>query len=99
MSNIFNPFGFEPSDISFISLGLLLVGVVGAVIAGALLDKTKSYKISMHATTFMIAIATTLLMVSLKWNADRRWTIGVRSYFLDFLPLLFSRFLTLMLQN
>merc|ERR1712014_559965 len=43
MSNIFDPFGFKPSGVAFVSLGLLLSGVVGAVIFGMLLDKYKLY--------------------------------------------------------
>lgn len=61
LSNVFDPFGFTPSEVSFISLGLLTTGVVGAVTVGAFLDKFKMYKISMILASGVVVILTALL--------------------------------------
>ena len=62
MSNIFDPFGFKPSAVAYVSLALLVSGVIGAVIFGCLLDKWKLYKLLMSICASIVCIATCLLM-------------------------------------
>ena len=94
MSNVFDPFGFKPSEVSFISLGLLLSGVVGAIVAGAILDRTKLYKVSMHVITFMIASLTALLILVLTYIEQKAVLIGVLMvggfFSTGYVPLCFS---------
>ena len=65
MSNIMDPFGFLPSEIAFICLGLLFSGVLGAVLIGFFLDKTKLYKCSMGSTAFIITVGSILIIGTL----------------------------------
>lgn len=65
MSNIFDPFGFKPSAVAFVSLGLLVAGVTGAVIFGILLDKFKLYKFLMSFCAGVVCIASSLLMATM----------------------------------
>ena len=53
MSNVFDPYGYQASEVSFISLGLLVAGVIGAVAVGAILDRFEKYKLIM---TVMLAL-------------------------------------------
>ena len=77
MSNVFDPFGFEPSEIAFVLLALLLTGVIGAVVTGAFLDKTKLYKVSMHAITFLIALSTSVLIATLSYVDSKALLVGL----------------------
>ena len=67
ISNVLDPFGFNPSEISFLCLGLLGAGVAGAVIAGAFLDRTKLYKVSMHSIMLIVTIVTGGVVANLHW--------------------------------
>ena len=40
LSNIFDPFDYSQSELSFICLQLLLAGVVGTILSGAIIDRT-----------------------------------------------------------
>ena len=53
ISSIFTPFGLSSHDISMVGLYLLLSGILGAVIVGAWVDRTGTYK----ATTLVLCIA------------------------------------------
>ena len=70
MSNVFDPYGFQPSEIAFLCLGLLFVGVLGAVLFGCFLDCTKLYKITMHVTMIVVIFATGACIVVLKWFTE-----------------------------
>ena len=67
MSNVFDPYGFLPGEIAFLCLGLLLVGVTGAVVFGVFLDKTKLYKITMHITMVLVILSIGSVNVVLTW--------------------------------
>ena len=73
MSNIFVPFGWEPSKIAFVCVGLLVSGVIGAVAFGAFLDKTRLYKASMIINLLAITISTGGLLVLLTWFLGVNW--------------------------
>ena len=95
VSSLFDPFGFRPSEVSFICLGLLVFGVVGAVGIGPILDRTKKYKICMHICTMMVTILTGLLVMSLNFYPNEALPIvgllclgGV--FATSYLPLCFS---------
>ena len=70
MSNVFDPFGFLPSEIAFLCLGLLAIGVTGAVVFGLFLDKTKLYKITMHVTMVVVIVAISSCNVVLTWFTE-----------------------------
>ena len=46
ISSIFSPFGLSPSEISMVGLYLLLAGIFGAIVVGAIVDRTGAYKIT-----------------------------------------------------
>jgi len=75
MSNVFDPFGYSPSEVSFISLGLLVAGVVGAISVGALLDKFEKYKLLMSLSLGLVTLATAAVVGSLYFNASKATTI------------------------
>ena len=56
--------------IAFLCLGLLLVGVTGAVLFGVFLDRTKLYKITMHVTMVVVIFATGSCIVIFKWFTE-----------------------------
>ena len=70
VSNLFDPFGYSSSELSFICLQLLLAGVVGAVVIGALMDKTRKYKLAMQLITFTITISTIMVIVVLTFYRE-----------------------------
>lgn len=71
MSNVFDPFGFSPSEVSFISLGLLIAGVVGAISVGAFLDKVAKYKFLMGFSLALVCVSTASVICSLYFDAAR----------------------------
>jgi len=71
MSNVFDPFGFEPSEVSFISLGLLVSGVVGAISVGAFLDKFEKYKLLMSLSLGLVCISTACVVYSLYLDTSK----------------------------
>jgi len=77
MSNIFDPFGFNASGVAFVSLGLLVSGVIGAVIFSILLDKYKLYKFLMSFCAGVVCIATTLLMTTMFMLPDVKAFIAI----------------------
>ena len=77
MSNIFDPFGYKPAELSSIALMLLGSGVVGAIITGLIIDKTGAYKSTMHVVTFMTGVSTWMLIVTLTWfTANQSMFLG-----------------------
>jgi len=71
MSNIFDPFGFSPSEVSFISLGLLVSGVVGAISVGAFLDKFEKYRLLMGLSLGLVCISTFSVASALYMDAPK----------------------------
>lgn len=70
VSNLFDPFGYSASELSFICLMLLGSGVFGAIIIGAFIDRTRMYKQTMIVLTGMIAVATAMVICTLTWFLD-----------------------------
>ena len=64
ISSIFAPFGFSPSEIAQLGLYLLVAGIIGAVIIGAWVDRTGTYKVS----TIVIVAANMLFLTSTNWT-------------------------------
>ena len=81
LSNVFDPLGFTASEVSYSSLALLLCGVLGAVIFGAILDKTHKFKITVNVLTFMMAVLTTWLIVVLAYFYSVKWPLVVSLLF------------------
>lgn len=52
ISSVFSPFGLSPKEISMVGLYLLLSGIVGAIVIGALVDRTGAYK----STTIVLSL-------------------------------------------
>lgn len=56
---------------SFISLGLLVAGVVGTISVGAFLDKFEKYKLLMGFSLSLVCISTSSVVASLYFDAPR----------------------------
>ena len=67
VSNLFDPYGYSSSELSFICLELLMAGVLGAILIGAFIDRTLKYKCAMTTITFIITFATIMVIVSLTY--------------------------------
>lgn len=67
VSNLFDPYGYTPDELSWICLMLLLSGVLGAVLVGAFIDRTQKYKHTMHVITAGIAISLSMVIVTLSF--------------------------------
>ena len=95
MSNLFDPFGFSPAEMSSLALLLLGSGVVGAIITGILIDKTGLYKLSMHVVTFMTGFATLMIIYTLTYHPDNEtmflgWCEVIGFFATGFIPLSLS---------
>lgn len=62
MSNLLNPFGYSPTDISIAGGTCLLAGVVAALIIGCYLDCSAAYK-KTHVTLSVLTLLSTLLVI------------------------------------
>ena len=67
MSNLFDPFGFTPAQLSTLALLMLGSGIVGAVLVGVFIDKTSLYKSTMHFILFMTMFATIMIIITLTY--------------------------------
>ena len=67
MSNLLDPFGYSPAELSTLALLMLGSGVVGAVLAGALIDRTGLYKTLSHIILFLTMFCGVMLVVTLKY--------------------------------
>ena len=70
MSNIMNPFGYTPTDISIIGGCCLATGIVGALLVGVFLDCTNWYRKTHTNISLMMIIATSLVLFLLMKNAE-----------------------------
>ena len=66
LSNLLNPFGFSPSQISMIGGCCLVAGVTAALVVGSVLDHTASYKKTHIALSFLVFAAVILIIVVLQ---------------------------------
>ena len=67
ISNLFEPFGFTPSELSLVALNILAAGIIGAVLVGILIDKTGKYKCVMQIVLFLTTGATIMIIVTLSY--------------------------------
>lgn len=58
ISSIFTPFGLSPREISTVGLYLLLAGIIGAIMVGAIVDRTGAYKI----TTIVLSLLNVIFL-------------------------------------
>ena len=65
VSSVAHPFGFTPSEISFLVFSMIFFGVAGAVIFGIILDKTGMYKMIMYTNLLITVVATIILCMVL----------------------------------
>ena len=70
MSNLLAPFGYSPAELSTLALLMLGAGVVGAVLVGALIDRTGMYKSTSHVILFLTTVCGLMLVVTLKYFGD-----------------------------
>ena len=62
MSNLLNPFGYSPTDISIAGGSSILAGVIGALVIGYFLDHTSLYR-KTHITISFMALLSMILIV------------------------------------
>ena len=67
MSNLFDPFGYSPAELSTIALMMLGAGVVGAILVGALVDKTGLYKTISHVILTLTMLSGIMIVVTLRY--------------------------------
>ena len=65
LSNLFNPYGFSPSEIAIIGLSCQLPGIAAALLVGIWLDYTQLYRKSHIAISFVSVIAIILTAIVL----------------------------------
>ena len=65
MSNLLNPFGFSPTQISIAGGSCLSAGVVGALMVGVFLDYTQLYRLTHLTISFMTLFSCILTMLVL----------------------------------
>lgn len=70
MSNLLNPFGYGPSEISIIGGTCLISGVIGALLIGVFLDRTSLYRKTHITITVMAVFASLWFMFVLKRRRD-----------------------------
>ena len=70
MSNLFDPFGFGPGELSTLALLMLGSGILGAVLTGVFIDKTNKYKSTMHFLLFMTMFSTIMIIVTLSYYLE-----------------------------
>ena len=61
ISNLFAPFGFDPREITNIGLYLLVSGIFGAILVGAYVDRTGTYK----CTTLSLCVANIIFVTGM----------------------------------
>ena len=72
LSNLFDPFGYSQSELSFICLQLLLAGVVGTMLFGALIDRTQKFKLSVFFITLTMCVATIITIWLLYYHPENK---------------------------
>ena len=65
MSPLFSPFGFQPTGVACIGLIMLISGIIGSTVTGAVLDKTAAYKRLIQISILIFTVSLSLLSVSL----------------------------------
>lgn len=65
ISNLFNPFGFSPAEISIIGGTALLAGIVAALVFGCFLDHTTLYRKTHIAISFMSLMSFIIMEIAL----------------------------------
>ena len=71
MSNLFDPFGYDASELSTVAIVMLGCGVTGAVLLGAFIDRTGMFKRSMNVLTFMLPCFTALMILVLSKSDNK----------------------------
>lgn len=66
MSNLLNPFGYSPTQISIAGASCLVSGVVGALLIGCYLDYSGKYRRTHIGLTVMVVLSCGLLYLILK---------------------------------
>jgi len=77
MSNLFDPYGYSPTELAYIALDMLFFGVLGTVLMGKWLDKTKLYKLTMNVLGSIVILVTVLIVCSLKFYPDNKVAIYI----------------------
>ena len=72
LSNLFDPFGYSQSELSFICLKLLLAGVVGTILFGAIIDRTQKFKLSVYFITMTMCVSTVVTIYLLYYHPENK---------------------------
>ena len=72
LSNLFDPFGYSQSELSFICLKLLLAGVVGTILFGAIIDRTQKFKLSVYFITMTMCVSTVITIYLLYYHPENK---------------------------
>ena len=95
ISSIFSPFGLSPYEISMLGLYLLVAGIIGAVVVGAFVDRTGTYKMTMIVLSLLNTIFLTAVNQTV-YHIDNSYTLFLVSLILmgfssvSYIPLCFS---------
>ena len=65
LSGLFNPFGYDPSNVAGIGLIMLATGVIGATMTGIILGRTHAYKRLMQVMMVVAGISLGLMCMNL----------------------------------
>jgi len=95
ISNIYDPFGYSPTELALISLELCLFGVISTIFMGRWIDKTGSYRKTMIVWNILQVLISLSIVAALKWIPESKITmfvlfalVGIVEY--SYLPLCFS---------
>ena len=67
-SNLFNPFGYSPAEISIVGGSSIIVGMVGAMTVGWILDRTARYRMTLITLSSMGVIAMSTALITLVFS-------------------------------
>lgn len=66
ISNLLNPFGYSPGEISIAGGSCMLTGVLGALVVGVFVDQTSLYRKTHLFLSFMILVSVVLFYFTLR---------------------------------
>lgn len=95
MSNVFDPFGYTPSELAVIALIMLVAGVIGSIIVGVFVDKTGWYKRTMIILGVLVLSTGILVLIGISYIPRQKGVmIGLFAllglFAIGYVPLSFS---------
>ena len=68
LSNLLDPFGLDPAQISMVGLVMLFFSILGAIIISVIVDKTKMYKLTLSIVLVIITVSQLNIPISFMVN-------------------------------